>query len=183
MTTKRELVEAIKTHKDEIEKLLSDYNGQIAFAVYDNLDRMGNCWYTIKGEINSVRDLIEAIAFDRLMSYDIWRKKICDWSSIKSWSLLIEGEHLCKDYFGNLKNVKSSYGYIGIIDAVCADWEWFDEEPKHLREVYSLTGSGYDIFSSWRNGLLYEDFDKSQILEALTLDEIYSKKVGHFIYD
>ena len=76
-----------------------------------------------------------------------------------------------------------NFGFIGIVNADCAKWDYFEKEPKNLREVYKLTEDGYEVFHSWNECGGYEDYDDMAILQMLTEDDTLSKKIGHFVYD
>lgn len=81
------------------------------------------------------------------------------------------------------ENVESveNYGFIGITNTN-NNWEYFEQEPKYLREVYKLTEDGYEVFHSWNEEGGFEDCNDTQILEMLTNDDILSKKIGNFVY-
>lgn len=88
----------------------------------------------------------------------------------------------CEDR-ADVTNNAENYGFIGIVNVETAKWNYFETEPKHLRDVYKLTEDGYDIFNSWNNGLDFKDYDDMAILQMLIENETLSKKIGHFTYD
>lgn len=88
----------------------------------------------------------------------------------------------CEDATDKASNAEN-YGFIGIVNVETAKWNYFETEPKHLRDVYKLTEDGYDIFNSWNNGLDFKYHNDMAILQMLTENETLSKKIGHFTYD
>lgn len=88
----------------------------------------------------------------------------------------------CEDATDKASNAEN-YGFIGIVNVETAKWNYFETEPRHLRDVYKLTEDGYGIFNSWNNGLDFKHYNDMAILQMLTENETLSKKIGHFTYD
>ena len=245
MNTKKEIILGIKSREKEINNLLKYYDAYLYLVVYDELNQRGNEWHSTNDRIPSIDDLIMDIKNDQLVT-DSANDHINDWSSIKSWYLIVlefnpDGDDKlldvfaqnlnkmelnrnffvslmckvhncaidlkdnkatenisdtlfevaetlanaadqCEDMTDNASNTEN-YGFIGIVNVETAKWDYFEQEPKHLRDVYKLTEDGYDIYHSWDNGLDFKDYNDMTILQMLTENETLSKKIGHFTYD
>lgn len=245
MNTKKEIILGIKSREKEINNLLKYYNAYLYLVVYDELNQQGNEWHSTNDRIPSIADLIMDIKNDQLVT-DSANDHINDWSSIKSWYLIVsefnpDGDDKLLDVFAqnlnkmelnrnffvslmckvhncaiDLKNNKANenmsdtlfevaqtlanvadqcedatdkannaenYGFIGIVNVETAKWNYFETEPKHLRDVYKLTEDGFNVFHSWDKGFGFKDYDDMAILQMLTENEKLSKKIGHFTYD
>ena len=245
MNTKNEIILGIKSREKEINNLLKYYDAYLYLVVYDELNQQGNDWHSTNDRIPSIADLIMDIKNDQLVT-DSANDHINDWSSIKSWYLIVsefnpDGDDKLLDVFAqnlnkmelnrnffvslmckvhncaiDLKDNKANenmsdtlfevaqtlanvadqcedatdkasnaenYGFIGIVNVETAKWDYFEQEPKHLRDVYKLTEDGFNVFHSWDNGFGFKDYDDMAILQMLTENEKLSKKIGHFTYD
>ena len=245
MNTKNEIILGIKSREKEINNLLKYYDAYLYLVVYDELNQQGNEWHSTNDRIPSIADLIMDIKNDQLVT-DSANDHINDWSSIKSWYLIVlefnpDGDDKLLDVFAqnlnkmelnrnffvslmckvhncaiDLKDNKANenmsdtlfevaqtlanvadqcedatdkannaenYGFIGIVNVETAKWDYFEQEPKHLRDVYKLTEDGYDIFNSWNNGLGFKDYDDMAIIQMLTENKALSKEIGHFVYN
>ena len=245
MNTKNEIILGIKSREKEINNLLKYYDAYLYLVVYDELNQQGNEWHSTNDRIPSIADLIMDIKNDQLVT-DSANDHINDWSSIKSWYLIVlefnpDGDdklldvfaqnlnkmELNRNFFTNLMckvhncaidlkdnkanenmsdtlfevaqtlanvadqcedatdkvNNAENYGFIGIVNVETAKWDYFEQEPKHLRDVYKLTEDGFNVFHSWDNGFGFKDYDDMAILQMLTENEKLSKKIGHFTYD
>lgn len=91
-------------------------------------------------------------------------------------------------YNTNVRTIKNkqdnmeNFGFIGIVNADCMKWEYFEMEPKHLRDIYELTEDGFSVFHSWNEEGGYEDYDDMEILEMIIRDDTLSNKLGYFVY-
>ena len=245
MNTKKEIILGIKSREKEIYDILKYYDAYLYLVVYDKLNQHGNEWHSVDDTTSSIDDLIMDIKNDQLVT-DSANDHINDWSSIKSWYLIVsefnpDGDdklldvfaqnlnkmELNRNFFTNLMckvhncaidlkdnkanenmsdtlfevaqtlanvadqcedatdkaNNAENYGFIGIVNVETAKWNYFEIEPKHLRDVYKLTEDGFNIFHSWDNGFGFKDYDDMAILQMLTENEKLSKKIGHFTYD
>ena len=245
MNTKNEIILGIKSREKEINNLLKYYDAYLYLVVYDELNQQGNEWHSTNDRIPSIADLIMDIKNDQLVT-DSANDHINDWSSIKSWYLIVlefnpDGDDKLLDVFAqnlnkmelnrnffvslmckvhncaiDLKNSKANenmsdtlfevaqtlanaadqcedatdkasntenYGFIGIVNVETAKWNYFETEPKHLRDVYGLTKDGYCIYHSWNKGLDFKGYNNTAILRMITENEKLSKKIGHFTYD
>lgn len=77
----------------------------------------------------------------------------------------------------------ANFGFIGIVNVNNGKWDYYEQEPLHLRHIYALTEDGFDVFHSWNECGGYEEYDDMAILQMLIEDETLSKKIGHFVYD
>lgn len=88
MNTKKEIILGIKSHEKEINNILEYYDAYLYLVVYDELNQRGNEWHSINDRIPSIADLIMDIKNDQLVT-DSANDHINDWSSIKSWYLIV----------------------------------------------------------------------------------------------
>ena len=86
MNTKKEIILGIKSHEEQINKLLNTYNAYLYLVVYDELNQHGKDWHSITSNITSLDELFTDIKNDDLV-VAIGGKYIKDWSSVKSWDL------------------------------------------------------------------------------------------------
>ena len=242
MNTKKEIILGIKSREKEIYDILKYYDAYLYLVIYDKLNQHGNEWHSVDDTTSSIDDLIMDIKNDQLVT-DSANDHINDWSSIKSWYLIVlefnpDGDDKLLDVFAqnlnkmelnrnffvslmckvhncaiDLKDNKANenmsdtlfevaqtlanaadqcedkasnaenYGFIGIVNVETATWNYFETEPKHLRDVYKLTEDGFNVFHSWDNGLDFKHYNDMAILQMLTENETLSKKIGHFTYD
>lgn len=188
---KQKVITEINKHRAEIEELMRGNDYYLYLVVFSEKDLNGNDWHSPNDDADSLEYIFDEVNDNELLlgvRYSTPMKEE-DWKDVKSWYLELwendafEDDTLVKSWKGNLTEENENYGYIGITDATCASWDYFEEEPKHLREIYALTKDGYEIFHSWNEEGGYEDWDEMQILETLTMDEDFSKQIGHFVYD
>ena len=88
MNTKNEIILGIKSREKEINNLLKYYDAYLYLVVYDELNQQGNEWHSTNDRIPSIADLIMDIKNDQLVT-DSANDHINDWSSIKSWYLIV----------------------------------------------------------------------------------------------
>lgn len=88
MNTKKEIILGIKSREKEINNLLKYYDAYLYLVVYDELNQQGNEWHSTNDRIPSIDDLIIGIKNDQLSNYSDGND-INDWSSIKSWYLIV----------------------------------------------------------------------------------------------
>ena len=88
MNTKKEIILGIKSREKEINNLLKYYDAYLYLVVYDELNQQGNEWHSTNDRIPSIDDLIIGIENDHLSNYSDGND-INDWSSIKSWYLIV----------------------------------------------------------------------------------------------
>lgn len=192
---KQKVIADINKHREEIEKLMRSVDGYLYLVVYNDKDLKGADWHSPNDYADSLEYIFEEMNTNELVIGVRYLTSITedDWKDIKSWYLelwendMYEDDRLVKTWKGNIDTENDmeteNYGFIGIVNADCAKWDYFKQEPKHLRNVYKLTEDGFDVFHSWNEEGGYEDYDDMAILQILTEDDTLSKKIGHFVYD
>lgn len=192
---KQKVIAEINKHREEIEKLMRSVYGYLYLVVHNDKDLKCANWHSPNNDADSLEYIFEEMNTNELVVGVRYHTSITedDWKDINSWHLelwekdMFEGDTLVKTWKGNIDTENDmeteNYGFIGIVNADCAEWDYFEKEPKNLREVYKLTEDGYEVFHSWNECGGYEDYDDMEILQMLTDDDTLSKKIGHFIYD
>lgn len=192
---KQKVIAEINKHREEIEKLMRSVDGYLYLVVHNDKDLKGADWHSPNDYADSLEYIFEEMNTNELVIGVRYPTSITedDWKDIKSWYLelwendMYEDDRLVKTWKGNIDTENDmeteNYGFIGIVNADCAKWDYFKQEPKHLRNVYKLTEDGFDVFHSWNEEGGYEDYDDMAILQILTEDDTLSKKIGHFVYD
>lgn len=192
---KQKVIAEINKHREEIEKLMRSVDSYLYLVVHNDKDLKGADWHSPNDYADSLEYIFEEMNTNELVIGVRYPTSITedDWKDIKSWYLelwendMYEDDRLVKTWKGNIDTENDmeteNYGFIGIVNADCAKWDYFKQEPKHLRNVYKLTEDGFDVFHSWNEEGGYEDYDDMAILQILTEDDTLSKKIGHFVYD